>query len=115
MGTSGEYVYFSAYQQVLTFTNFSQTNILVNNQFNACIADLGLAQLVSVANQQGNGSSISRSGSLRWMAPELLGPVQTSSGHELQTRASDIWAFGMVVYVSTLRSLSCMQSNGSDL
>jgi serine/threonine protein kinase len=49
-----------------------QTNILVNNQFNACIADFGLAQLVS--NQQGNGSSVSRSGSLRWMAPELHAP-----------------------------------------
>jgi serine/threonine-protein kinase TNNI3K len=98
MVTSGEYVYFSTYQQALTHTKhfYSQTNILVNNQFNACIADFGLAQLVAVSNQQGNGSSVSHSGSVRWMAPELHDPKRF--GFETFTRSfeTDIYSFARV-------------------
>lgn len=38
-----------------------------------------------------------RSGSTRWMAPELLLPTVYDPGHSCkQTSASDIWAFGCV-------------------
>jgi serine/threonine protein kinase len=33
------------------------------------------------------------------MAPELLEPVDVAGTQELHTKATDVWAFGMVVYV----------------
>ena len=43
-------------------------------------------------------------GVMRWMAPELvmLGEGK-SSGHPFHTKATDVWAFGLVVYVCATR------------
>ena len=35
----------------------------------------------------------------RWTAPELLKASEQSSVYPFCTKASDVWAFGMVVYV----------------
>ena len=41
-------------------------------------------------------------GSSRWMATELIHSAwhNVNGGHEFHTKASDVWAYGMVVYVS---------------
>jgi serine/threonine protein kinase len=41
-------------------------------------------------------------GSLRWMAPELVLDCETLE-HEFHTKATDVWAFGMVIYVRLSR------------
>ena len=42
-------------------------------------------------------------GNTRWMPIELFNPSvykDSSRNHEVHTKRSDVWAFGMVVYVS---------------
>jgi serine/threonine protein kinase len=46
-----------------------------------------------------SGASILK-GNVRWMAIELIEPGVHEQRHNFHTRQSDIWAFGMVVYVS---------------
>ena len=42
-------------------------------------------------------------GTIRWMAPELL-TYDPEMKSNLHTKASDVWAFGMTVYVSIFSS-----------
>ncbi|KAJ7477474.1 kinase-like domain-containing protein, partial [Mycena latifolia] len=67
-------------------------NILIKER-RACLTDFGLAAFI-----QSNTSikTSTRSGSTRWMAPELLLPTVYDPGHSCQTSASDVWAFGCV-------------------
>ena len=43
-------------------------------------------------------------GSVRWMAVELIVPLfeDEDSGYEFHTKETDIWAFGMIIYVGFL-------------
>jgi serine/threonine protein kinase len=41
------------------------------------------------------------------MAPELMTPVDIPQKHEYHTKATDVWAFGMVVYVRI--RISCFE------
>ena len=60
------------------------------------LADFGLSHmLVSLASINFSASS-SFKGTVRWMAPELM--VQDNR----PTIQSDIWAFGMIIYVCEL-------------
>ncbi|KAF7360946.1 hypothetical protein MSAN_01124700 [Mycena sanguinolenta] len=67
-------------------------NILVDDDGNARLADFGLAGFI---DSETTGKSSTRSGTTRWMAPELLCPPPGTSFR--RTFASDIWAFGCVV------------------
>lgn len=63
-------------------------NVLVSEDVHALLCDFGLARSVDLSTattQQGMGS-------VRWMSPELL---RDGGG---KTFASDIWAFGMMIY-----------------
>ena len=53
----------------------------------------------------GETPEASYEGSLRWMAIELIRPLTSGSGTPTHTKASDVWAFGMVLYVSSSRIL----------
>jgi serine/threonine protein kinase len=53
------------------------------------------------------------------MAPELLigNPTEEMAGHQAHTKATDVWAFGMVVYVrlnflrrTAVHKVSCIGS-----
>ncbi|KAJ7728216.1 kinase-like domain-containing protein [Mycena metata] len=69
-------------------------NILINQDGRACLADFGLAGLIEV--QTSIKTSI-RSGSGKWMAPELLLPEVYRPSHPFQrTVESDVWAFACV-------------------
>ncbi|KAJ7663064.1 kinase-like domain-containing protein [Mycena polygramma] len=65
-------------------------NILVTDDWSACLADFGLAQFSVVTSTV---SSLNRGGTLRWMAPELLNPGDFGLQFN-RTIATDIYAFG---------------------
>ncbi|KAJ7926361.1 kinase-like domain-containing protein, partial [Mycena leptocephala] len=68
-------------------------NILIHER-QACLTDFGLATFIELDTSK---KSSTRSGSTRWMAPELLLPDQYQPGVPFKrTPASDVWAFGCV-------------------
>ncbi|KAJ7814160.1 kinase-like domain-containing protein [Mycena olivaceomarginata] len=67
-------------------------NILVDEDGRARLADFGLAVFI---DSETTGKSSTRSGTTRWMAPELLCPPPGTSFR--RTFASDMWAFGCVI------------------
>ncbi|KAF9457390.1 kinase-like domain-containing protein [Collybia nuda] len=71
------------------------SNILINEEWQACLADFGLA----VVSDSTMGSQTSNShGSVRWMAPELHDPESFGFSRFIRTFASDIYAFGCVCF-----------------
>ena len=74
-----------------------QENILVNSDGHPMLADFGISRFVSV---NGEPAEASYEGSIRWMARELIRVLMSGSGRPVHTKESDIWAFGMVVFVS---------------
>ncbi|KAJ7841398.1 kinase-like domain-containing protein [Mycena olivaceomarginata] len=66
-------------------------NILIDRKGNAQLADFGLTAFIESDTTK---KTSTRSGSTRWMAPELIVPP---SGMQFKrTSASDIWVFGCV-------------------
>ena len=61
------------------------------------LSDFGISRFVSV---NGEPAEASYEGSIRWMAKELIDELVSGSGRLVHTKESDIWSFGMVVYVS---------------
>ncbi|KAJ7752408.1 kinase-like domain-containing protein [Mycena olivaceomarginata] len=66
-------------------------NILMDGNRRARLTDFGLAAFV---DSDTSIKSSTRSGSIRWMAPELLLPAP--GAHFKRSPASDVWAFGCV-------------------
>ncbi|KAF7349005.1 Kinase-like protein [Mycena venus] len=68
------------------------TNILVNEDWSACLTDFGLSVF---SNASAPMNSPTRAGSILWMAPELIAPDRF--GYEFaRTPATDVYAFGCV-------------------
>ncbi|KAJ7767392.1 kinase-like domain-containing protein, partial [Mycena maculata] len=67
-------------------------NILINEDWNACLADFGLSVF---SNATASMHTSNRAGSLRWMAPELIDPDRFGTKFG-RTPASDVYAFGCV-------------------
>lgn len=84
---------------ILPLTMF-KPNVLISATKDPLLADFGLSQvlypLFSTVGQ--SNSSGSPKGTVRWMAPELLGDSDGSLSLNSNEK-SDVWAFGMVVYV----------------
>lgn len=74
---------------------------MVSNTGTPLICDFGISRLIAITTSLGlyaHTESGTPKGTCRWMSPELLlPPVGQSASH---TKESDIWAFGMIVYVS---------------
>ncbi|KAJ7269932.1 kinase-like domain-containing protein [Mycena rebaudengoi] len=68
-------------------------NILISNEWSACLADFGLTSFSDVTAS--TDTSHNRAGSLRWMAPELIDPEKFGQRF-LRTSATDVYAFGCV-------------------
>lgn len=79
-----------------------QANILVNNDWTACLADFGLSVFTDPVSTL---SSRERAGSIYWMAPELIHPEQFGCKFA-QTTATDVYAFGCIC-VEVWHSLPC--------
>ncbi|KAJ6561591.1 kinase-like domain-containing protein, partial [Mycena capillaripes] len=68
-------------------------NILIHER-QACLTDFGLATFIESDTSK---KSFTRSGTVHWMAPELLLPDEYQPGVPFKrTPASDVWAFGCV-------------------
>lgn len=76
-----------------------QENVLVSDDGDALIADLGLSTLVDkTANEATTVSVIRLRVTLRFAAPELLDDTLISEGlMRSKTPASDVYAFGMLM------------------
>ncbi|KAJ7936915.1 kinase-like domain-containing protein [Mycena leptocephala] len=69
-------------------------NILINENWSACLADFGLSGLADATT---SAHSSTRAGSIYWMAPELIIPERFGLKFA-RTPASDIYAFGCVCF-----------------
>jgi serine/threonine protein kinase len=60
------------------------------------LSDFGISRLLIDSVTIAGTTSLK--GNARWMAPELIIPP-VGSPDQLHTKATDVWAFGMIVYV----------------
>ncbi|KAL0956192.1 hypothetical protein HGRIS_002350 [Hohenbuehelia grisea] len=76
-----------------------QANILINNQYHACLADFGLTAVTYDPNTVNAITTSSKVlGSIRWMAPEIFHPEHSGLTSSRGTPESDTYAFAMVMY-----------------
>ena len=73
-------------------TDDAKSNILIDTNFSARIADFGLTSVLRHHSMSISITTPTCGGTLQWMAPELFNDDQHPS------KASDIYAFGMVAY-----------------
>ena len=67
------------------------------------LSDFGVSRLL--VNSMTVAGTSSLKGVMRWMAPELIIPNEDiQMKHSFHTKATDVWAFGMVAYVRVVRS-----------
>ena len=96
MGTSTEYVSELYGQCPACGLHCSQSNILINRDGRACLADFTLVTIAA-----GKSTDISSwtecGGTLRWMSPELLDPGLLGLEKPRPTTESDCYASGMVI------------------
>ena len=72
------------------------------------LSDFGISRLL--INSKTLVGSTSLRGNMRWMAPELIMPVEGDElEHSGHTKATDVWAFGMVIYLRDNEVLKIMQ------
>ncbi|KAK0439497.1 kinase-like domain-containing protein [Desarmillaria tabescens] len=84
--------YLHSLEPPIVHADIRGANILVTDDFRCCLADFGLALAVETPSSASSNSSIS--GSLRWLAPEIL------DFHLFDPRyltARDVYAFGCTV------------------
>ena len=75
--------------------------MLISDSGEPLLTDFGLSRML---HNDGMMVSITTTmtrfaGSVPWMAPELLDPAKMDPDHKFHTMATDIWAFGMVIYM----------------
>ena len=78
-----------------TPTQLPKTNVLIDNNGHACLADFGLIRITS--DEPTITSSI-RATTAQWMSPELLDPDSFGLKDSRPTEASDCYALGVVIY-----------------
>ena len=73
----------------------AQDNILISPTKKAVISDFGCAQMVADISRSIGKVTTTTKGSLAFWSPELL----VGQDAARQSKESDVWAFGMTVYV----------------
>jgi serine/threonine protein kinase len=71
--------------------------VLISQEGRPVLSDFGVSRLS--VNSVTIAGTTSLKGNIRWMAPELLSPTDFAREHEFHTKATDVWAFGMVILV----------------
>ncbi|KAK0471234.1 kinase-like domain-containing protein [Armillaria novae-zelandiae] len=84
--------YLHSHDPPVVHADIRGANILVTGDFHCCLADFGLAHAVMTRRTE---SCDSKSGTVRWLAPELLQLDAPSHWHYMPSR--DIYAFGCTV------------------
>jgi len=77
-----------------------QANILMSNDTppRACLADFGSMIMVNDPVNPMSCSMQSEGGTMTFMSPELLAPSMFDMSDPLPTAASDVYAFGLLVF-----------------
>ena len=73
-----------------------QDNVLISHDRRPVLSDFGLSRLQ--INSVTIAGTTTLKGNTRWMAPELI-QAPNGSPNQMHTKATDVWAFGMVTYV----------------
>jgi serine/threonine protein kinase len=73
----------------------NKANILITDEFRACLADFGLA-LAMESQALSTSSAGSSRGTLRWLAPEILDSSRKPERQSLLTKR-DIYAFACTI------------------
>ena len=81
--------------QGLTCYDVEQANILISKDLMPQLTDFGLSTALSSSATV----TFSATGTVRWMAVELFAVRPDDDDSPVHTEATDIWAFGMVIYV----------------
>lgn len=92
---------FLSHSTLLTSHCTTQSNIFINENGNARIADFGLSTLLTELGGATFATTFHARGTLRWIAPELLvepeNELQESQSHVLPTTHNDVYSFGGVM------------------
>lgn len=77
--------------------------MLIAHDGRAVLSDFGVSRLL--VNSKTVIGTTALKGVMRWMAPELIEPdEEVETRHACHTKATDVWAFGMVIYVRAIDS-----------
>ena len=71
--------------------------MLVSPDGDPLLADFGVSRMLIASGTLDHTTNIR--GTARWMAVELLLPTEEGDALALQTTRTDVWAFGMTIYV----------------
>ncbi|KAK0224513.1 kinase-like domain-containing protein, partial [Armillaria nabsnona] len=85
--------YLHSYDPPVVHADIRGANILVTGDLHCCLADFGLAKAVMTRGPESYGDS--KSGTVRWLAPEVLEVDASSDWQYMPSR--DIYAFGCTV------------------
>ena len=75
-----------------------EANILISQGGRACIADFSLLVMIPDKANLISATSYLEGGTIRWTSPELLDPEPFGLKDSCQTKESDCYALGMVMY-----------------
>ncbi|KAK7060810.1 hypothetical protein VNI00_000543 [Paramarasmius palmivorus] len=67
-------------------------NILVNSTGKACICDFGVSKVIEEVTERSASQTLTTSGSVRWLAPELIEGSMPSP-----SKACDVYSFAMTI------------------
>ncbi|EMD38701.1 hypothetical protein CERSUDRAFT_82975 [Gelatoporia subvermispora B] len=81
------------HQKEIVHGNVRCANILVNSQGEACICDFGMAKAIEDITENPASATLTKAGSARWLAPELIENEDVTS----PTQATDIYSFAMAM------------------
>lgn len=75
-----------------------QNNIVMSSEGRPMLMDFGVSHILSTGDPMIYSLSAAPKGAVRWKAVELIydGEEERTIPH---TKESDVWAFGMVIYV----------------
>ena len=83
------------YRGLFPLTLIHQPNILFDGAGTPQIADFGASSITFNPHTSNSSTAVAHGHSIRWAAPEILQPMEAESRRP--TRASDVYAFAMVV------------------
>jgi len=94
------------HQQQIVHCDMKSANVLLTEGKRGKLADFGLSVVRDHSTTTMHGSGGGVGGTVRWMAPELF-----TRQFAKPSRASDVWAFGMILFEIAARKLPFAEGN----